>query len=366
MKKDRLVIDVRMINSSGIGSYLKNIIPTIIGNFSTVLLGNEKELSSFDWSKNCQIISFNSKVYSLQEQIKYMSCIPNAELLWCPHFNVPLFPVKAKKIVSTIHDVNHLTEITDNSFLKKKYATILYNNAINKSSKVVTVSNFSRSELLKYTKVNATKVEVVHCAVNNLFSQKSDKKSKDLPENYILFVGNLKPHKNLITLLKAYKSLSDEIKKNYKLVVVGKKKGLITSDKKALDFIKQNNLSSSVYFTGYIVDALVPTIYKNAVLFVFPSHYEGFGLPVLEAMASGTPVISSNAASLKEVGGDSVEYFDPSDENKLKEKIALFLRDKDIRNQYIKKGFDRLKLFSWEKSANRHIEIFEKIINSKN
>ncbi len=364
MKRAELTVDVRMINSSGIGSYLKNILPIIVDNFSTTLLGNRNELQSFEWAKNCEIIQFNSKIYSLGEQLKYRRIIPKTDLLWCPHFNIPLLPVKTNKIATTIHDVNHLALSKDTSFVKNRYAKMLYDNAVIKSQKIITVSNFSKSELLKYTEVDASKMAVIHCGVNSSFFKKATINPIELPKRYILFVGNVKPHKNLITLLKAYNELQNDLKQKYDLVVMGKREGFISSDRKALEYIETNNLSDKIFFTGYVDDNLVPLVYKNATLFVFPSYYEGFGLPLLEAMVSGVPVISSNAASLQEVGGDSVVYFNPDNTNELKEKMKFFLEGDSIRNQYIEKGFNRIQLFSWEKAAKLHVEIFKKLLST--
>jgi hypothetical protein len=128
--KNRLVVDARMINSSGIGTYLKNILPKVAKEFDLTLLGNKKELLLFKWVNDCKIIDFNARIYSISEQLKYPFVIPKTELFWCPHFNVPLLPVKAKRIVSTIHDVNHLALSKDFLYIKKEYAKILYKNIL--------------------------------------------------------------------------------------------------------------------------------------------------------------------------------------------------------------------------------------------
>ena len=116
----KLVIDIRLINASGIGTYLKNVIPGILPAFDEVsVLGNFDEIQRFDWSKDVEIIPFNAGIYSIKEQILFPFVVPKCDLLWCPHFNVPLFPVKASKIVTTIHDVYHLSENAAISYLKR-------------------------------------------------------------------------------------------------------------------------------------------------------------------------------------------------------------------------------------------------------
>lgn len=359
----KLVIDIRLINASGIGTYLKNVIPEILQNFDEVLvLGNTKEIECFDWSKKIKIIEFNAKVYSLKEQFQYPKIIPSCDVLWCPHFNTPLLPVKAQKIVTTIHDVYHLTNEASISQLKRKYARILFQNAVKKSSLIFTVSEFSKAEILKYTKADSQKIDVVYCGVNKLLFENSEAKHDlKLPDNYILYVGNVKPHKNLIVLLKAYNALSEEFRSKYKLVFIGKKDGFLTQDNDIHSFIKNNNLQKDITFTGYVNDSEIPDIYHNANLFVFPSLYEGFGLPILEALATGTKVLSSNAASLPEIGGEAVVYFDPKDDIGLGKLIQDNIVDLSKGKFLSAEAHKQLEKFTWEKSIKKHLNAFKKL-----
>lgn len=359
----KLVIDIRLINASGIGTYLKNIIPGILEAFDEVsVLGNTKEIQLFDWSKNVKIIAFNAKIYSIKEQIEYPFIIPKCDVLWCPFFNVPLFRVKANKIVTTIHDVYHLTDGASISFLKKKYAQLLFNNAVEKSSLILTISEFSKSEILKFTKANSQKIELVYCGVDRFFFENSKSESNlKLPKNYILYVGNIKPHKNLVVLLNAYSTFSEEFKKKYPLVFIGKRDGFITQDNKIQKIIDLNNLQKHITFTGYVEDYVIPQIYQEATLFVFPSLYEGFGLPILEALAARTKVISSNAASLPEVGGDAVIYFNPKNHFELAKIIMDNIED-SINDKFLfAQRYKQLEKFSWKKSIENHLKAFKKL-----
>jgi len=357
-----LVVDARMINNSGIGVYLKNVLPEVAKEFNLILLGNSKELLLFSWAKGLEIIEFTPKIYSIKEQLLYPFVIPKTDLFWCPHFNAPLLPVRAKKILTTIYDVNHLANRKTISFVKWMYAKLLYNSAVSKSEKTITISEFSKSELLKFTKIKERKIILIYCGVDyNHFSKKKENTEINVPEKYILYVGNVKPHKNLITLLKAYKELSKTIKTKYKLVILGKKEGFITPDIDVFQFIKENNLMKDIFFTGYIADELVPSLYQKASLFVFPSLYEGFGLPILEAMASGVPVLSSNATSLPEVGGDAVIYFDPMDYIDLAQQIQIFLAEGELRKNFVEKGKQQAKKFSWKPVGEQHIRILNEL-----
>lgn len=359
----KLVIDIRLINASGIGTYLKNIIPGILDAFEeVVVLGNRQEIDKFNWSDQVEIIEFNAKIYSLKEQILYPLIIPKCDVFWAPHFNLPLLPIIAKKVVATIHDVNHLAGVSPISMAKKKYAYLLFQNAVNKTNLIFTVSEFSKRELIKYTSVNPEKIEVVYCGVDQVFFQniKNDKGLK-LPENYILYVGNVKPHKNLIALLKAYCLLSKELRAKYQLVIIGKKEGFITQDKQIEGFIKSNNLENQIIFTGYVDDFDLPKIYQEAALFVFPSLYEGFGLPILEALAARTLVISSNAGSLPEIGGEAVIYFDPKNHSELAQKITESLENPTDKLFLNSQSEIQLEKFTWEKAIENHKRGFKTI-----
>lgn len=360
MIKKTLVIDARMINQSGVGTYIKNLVPKITYFFDITLLVKSSDFLDYDWIKRCKIIHFNANIYSLKEQLLFPFKIPKSDLLWSPHFNSPILPIRANRRVTTIHDVNHLA--LEKNKIKKLYASILYRNSIRRSSELITVSVFSKDELIKHTNVNFKKINIIHCGVSTTFLNPIIAK-KNLPKKYILFVGNVKPHKNLISLLKAYKNLKDEIKKEYKLVILGKNKGFITPDNFVYKYIKNNKLDNDVIFTGYIEDNEVPNIYKNASLFVFPSLYEGFGLPLLEAMQMEVPILSSYYASLKEIGGDAVMYFNPKDTTELSQKITEILLDSILQKELIKKGKKRLTNFSWDTSIKKHIEVFNNILN---
>lgn len=359
----KLVIDIRLINASGIGTYLKNIIPSILHAFEeVVVLGNTQEINKFNWSNQVKVIEFNAKIYSLKEQILYPWIVPKCDIFWAPHFNLPVLPIRAKKMVATIHDVNHLAGVSPISMLKKKYANLLFQNAVNKTNLIFTVSEFSKSELIKYTTVNPEKIKVVYCGVDKSFFQntKNDKGLK-LPESYILYVGNVKPHKNLIILLKAYCLLSKELKSKYQLVIIGKKEGFITEDKQIDDFITNNSLQDQITFTGYVNDFDLPKIYQEAALFVFPSLYEGFGLPILEALAARTLVISSNAASLPEIGGEAVIYFDPKNYSELAQKITENLDHSTDKSFLNAQREIQLEKFTWQKAIENHKRGFKTI-----
>jgi len=364
MIKNSIVVDARMINYSGIGTYLKNILPHLVNNFNLFLLGDKNELKQFAFAKKSTIIPFVAKIYSIKEQFLFSKVIPPTDLLWCPHFNTPLFTVKAKIRICTIHDVNHIALKKNNFSIKQKYAEKLITNAVEKSDKIITVSQFSRNEILKYTQIKHDQIKVIHNGIEMDFTSKSSANIiLDLPKKYILFVGNVKPHKNLKVLLKAYLKLPNELKSMYKIVVLGKKTGLITPDKNIHNFIKDNNLTDNVFFTGFLSDHSIPDIYKKAKIFVFPSNYEGFGLPLLEAMVTETPIICSDIKSSKEVAHNAVLYFKKDNSQNLKEKIIQLLNNSSLEAELVNKGKIRIKQFNWIDAAEAHIQLFNEVLS---
>jgi glycosyltransferase involved in cell wall biosynthesis len=344
-----------MHNASGIGTYIKNIVPFLVDRFEVTLLGNLTEIQKYEWSSKVKIIECNSNIYSIKEQFELFFRIPKCDIFWSPHYNIPLLPIKAKKRVVTIHDVFHLAFYETLSLKQKLYAKLVINQATSRSDKILTVSKFSVDEIKKYTSTSKD-IDVVYNAIDfDKFKIIYDKSKLDfakdkykLPNKFLLFVGNVKPHKNLKNLLLAIKDIE------INLVIVGKKDGFITGDDNISSLIKKCNLENRVFFTGYVDDDDIPTIYNLSKVFVFPSLYEGFGIPPLEAQACGCPVVCSNVASLPEVGGvDSVLYCDPYDVNDIREKIELVLNDEALQNDLRIKGFENIKRFSWEESARK-------------
>lgn len=357
-----LVIDFRMHKASGIGTYIKSLMSFLVDKFEVILLGNKAEIEKYAWSKSVKVIKCKSKIYSIKEQLELPLKIPKCDIFWSPHYNIPILPIRAKFRVVTIHDAFHLAFYDTLNFIQKIYAKTILNQALSRSDIALSVSNFSRSEILKYTKTDKNIFIVPNAIDERRFNNHCDSaileavaREYKLPENFILFVGNVKPHKNLKNLLFAL----DKTELN--LVIVGKKDGFITSDSDILETIEKNNLTERIFFTGYVKDADIAAIYNLAKLFVFPSLYEGFGIPPIEAQACGCPVVCSNAASLPEVCGDSVLYFDPHNVEDIRSKIQAVLNDENLRNELCVKGFENIKRFSWERSAKQIIEIMENL-----
>jgi len=358
--KTSLVIDCRMINMSGIGTYLKNILPRLIESeqFIITCMGYDN-IKKFSWYDKINFIPLDSAILSLSEQFELPLKIPKCDIFWSPNWNIPLFFIKAKERIVTVHDVYHLAN--PSSFSKIYIAGIkIYMKFIDVyCKKIITVSEFSKNEIIKHTKIASKKINVINLAVNDKFDDFIP--DFEINDSYLLYVGNVKPHKNLLLSLQAFKEIDD---KEIKFFIVGKKDGFITNDNSLDEILK--SLHSRVVFTGEISDNELKTYYKNAKFFLFPSKYEGFGLPILEAMKFSLPIISSSSASIPEVAGKCAIYFNAFNKDDLVNKINGFLLGEIKSN--IESYSAQLQKFSWKQTVLKHIELFNELIyeNSPN
>lgn len=235
--------------------------------------------------------------------------------------------------------------------------------SVRKAKKIITISQSSKNDIIKYYKVSESRVEVVYPGVKERFmNKKLDGKNfrhQAITGKYILFVGTLQPRKNIQRLIEAFSKLQ---KDKLQLVMVGKK-GWMYRD--ILRAPKKFGVEKKVIFLDFISDENLPQLYENAQCFVLPSLYEGFGLPILEAMKYGCPVLTSNISSLPEVGGEAALYFDPYNVNDMAEKIDRVLSDSNLRKDMIEKGKKQVKKFSWEKSAEKVLAVLEDVVKNK-
>ncbi|MDF9801083.1 glycosyltransferase involved in cell wall biosynthesis [Catalinimonas alkaloidigena] len=364
MKK--LCIDARMLYSSGIGTYLQSLLPTLAERYNLTLIGDAQEISSYQAIK----ITSNISIYSVQEIFKFPSLVPKCDIFWSPHYNVPILPIKAKKRLVTIHDVYHLAFLETLSLKQKLYAKIMMQAAVKKSHHVITVSQFSKKEIVKYTACPSDKIRVIYNGVNHAHFYpirdskrlQSVTKKYRLPNSFILFVGNVKPHKNLISLINAFALIRDKFP-HLSLVIVGKKEGFITNDNHVFDRISHDkSLEDSIHFTGFVADEDLPAIYSLADLFVFPSLYEGFGLPPLEAMACACPVLVSNYASMPEICGADIHYTDPTDAQQMATDIQKILSyPQKEKDKVIKKGLQQVTSYTWDQSIREHVNLLDSL-----
>ncbi len=362
-----ICIDARMWHASGIGTYLQNLLPPLSHQYNLTLIGDEKQLATC----HAKIIHNTIPIYSIPDLLRFPRLVPSCDLFWSPHYNIPLLPIPARKRLVTIHDVFHLAFLQQLSFKQKIYATSVLKAAVRLSDSIVTVSDFSKAEIIRYTRADPEKIHMIYNGVNHERFQpvrqqallQKVKLQYQLPDKYLLFVGNVKPHKNLMSLVKAFAQIKEQLP-GYSLVVVGKKEGFITGDDTLFNMLQQDDsLSRRVTFTGFVAEEDLPALYTMADLFIFPSLYEGFGLPPLEAMACGCPTLVSERASMPEICGEVVWYINPEDVNHIGQQIirAVSLLPNE-RQTWIENGIKKAQLFTWEKAISQHISIISELI----
>src|SRR3989344_772809 len=233
--------------------------------------------------------------------------------------------------------------------------------SLGKARRIITISKSSKNDIIKAYGVLEDKISVVYPGIKIGKDSKSEMRTSTLKEkfgideDFILFVGTLQPRKNIEKLIEAFSMLKN---KNIILVVVGKKGWMF---EKIMSAPQKFGVSDRVKFLHSVTDEELPIFYKNAMCFVLPSLYEGFGLPVLEAMQYGCPVLTSNVSSLPEAGGDAAIYSDPQSVEDMAEKINRVVSSQKTREEMVKKGLEQIKKFSWEKSAEKTIKLLEEV-----
>jgi anaerobic magnesium-protoporphyrin IX monomethyl ester cyclase len=266
--------------------------------------------------------------------------------------------------VITVHDIAYVRFPHMLNKSRQIYKKGILRISIENADIIVADSYSTKRDIIEYYGTNEEKIKVVHLGVESRFRPISNveeyRQKNKLPSKMILNVGTLEPRKNVITLIKAYKKLREKGFEDYKLVVAGDRGWLY---KQIFKEVGHSGLEQEIFFLGVVMDQDLPMLYNCADIFVYPSLYEGFGLPPLEAMACGIPVITSNTSSLPEVIGDAGIMVDPTDVNSLCESMYLLLKDKELWNRMSNMGRERSKLFSWERAAKEILEIYDGVLS---
>lgn len=279
-----------------------------------------------------------------------------------PNF-ILLERVKAKKRIVSVFDFSFELYPQWHPEERIKYFRKNFWKSIKKADRVVVPSNFIYNQAINQYGLEKKLLRVVYPGVDHEVFRECSAETTDidinkysLPENFILFVGSIEPRKNLKNLLLAYQSLPDYIKEKFKLVLVGFSGW---KNREIMEILKKHK--DNIIYKGYVSERELAYIYNRASLFVFPSFYEGFGLPPLEAMACGCPVLVSNRASLPEVCGDAAVYCEPDEPESIAEAMYKVLEDEELRKSLIIKGKERAKFFRWDKTAREILNIFEEV-----
>lgn len=334
----------------------------------TSILHNMEASLEIENNANFKIISLKTgnrfawNFWTLQHYLRR-----NPVDVYLTQYITPLFVPKKVKIAAIIHDISfnfypEFIKFSDLFFLK-----ILIPRSLKRADKIIAVSQFTRDEIIQKYKIDPAKVDFIYNAVSGDFMKgdtnpdrlEAVRKKYNLPEKFILYLGTMQPRKNLPTLIRAYALLPGDIQKKFKLVMAGGRG--YNFDKKITEATQKFAIKDSVYFPGFIAEADKPAIFKLAGFFVFPSLYEGFGIPVLEAMAAGTPVIASRVRPHLEIAENAALFFDAGNPNDLLEKMQKFFNNANLRNEFVRRGREQAGKFSWLKTAEKTFSILSSL-----
>jgi glycosyltransferase involved in cell wall biosynthesis len=353
-----VTVDARMKDRSGIGVYIRNVLPRLIASRPAdrfVVIGGPDVAELTPESARVELRHSGAPIYSIREQLQLPLLTPgDTDLFWAPHYNFPL--ALRKRAVVTVHDLAHLAlPGLVHGRHRLAYARLMIR-AAGASAATIFVSQFTADEFQRILGRIPRNPVVIHQGVDASWFDVTPHTVSPHPRPYLLFVGNVKPHKNLQGLLHAFRLLKDEIP--HDLLIVGQREGFIHGSPEVERDAAR--LEGRVRFTGWVEDAEVKQLFAHAAALVFPSLYEGFGLPPLEAMACGCPVVASRSAAIPEVCGDAVLYCEADRPDSIAERVRHLLSDPVLTDEMRSRGRERARRFSWDRCAGETAQVIER------
>lgn len=345
--------------------------------------GKEKES---DWNANLKLHVFDVPHYSIAEQTKLLKYLNKKkfDLVHFTQFNHPIF--YRGKYVICIHDLTLLGHLHRQNIAKRLAFNQVVKSAAKNSQKVITISNKSKEEIVEYCGIDKNKIAVTYLAVDSkkynigVRNQSANWQTKienfkekyGICGEYLLYTGMWKKHKNIQRMLSAFERYAADQKienLSLQLVLVGKRDAnepeVLTEINRINNSYKYKAACKSLFVTtGFVDEEELPIAYAGAIAYIIPSLSEGFGLPPLEAMACGTPVISSNESCMPEILGDAAYYFDPYKTNDIEAAIEKILEDKKLREELIEKGLKQVAKYSWDKTAEGTLEVYKEVLKN--
>jgi len=358
----------------GVGVYALNLIKQIakldLENHYDILIQNDEHSLDSSERNNFKFIKIKSKIFRkfifrlFLEQwiIPYIIIKKKIDIVHSLHYSFPLLTFGAKKIV-TIHDMSFFMFPKYHEIIKRYYFRFFIHLVARMADRVISVSKSTLKDFIFLTGARRDKVSVVHLGVDwNISSFPNEraelvKRKYGINGKYLLFVGMIEPRKNVTNLILAYDKLL-KVNKDYHLVIVGK---MGWGYRQLLNLIDDLRLHEKVIFTGFVEEEDKPFIIRDAKIFIYPSIYEGFGLPVLEALSLGIPTITSDVSSLTEIAGGAALLIDPANVDKLYSGIKRLLDDETIYQELKKKALLQARKFSWMRTAQETIELYRSV-----
>jgi len=373
----RIGIDARFFGpkAKGLGRYTQKLIEELelIDNQNDYIIFLRQE--NFDeyqpQNQRFKKILADYRWYSLGEQLFFPWLIyrQKVDLMHFTHFNLPVLYLKP--YIVTIHDLilqrfgtsrGHFLGKIKYGFKSLGYKIIIHL-AVWRSKKIITVSKYVKNDVIKSFEIDPNKIEVIYEGSSEKTSSSqiptSSLKKYKIQKPYLLYVGNAYPHKNLPRLIEAFKILREKDQSSLQLVLVGGEDYFYRQLKKEHCDTSGICFGGGIIFTGYVPDDELHSLYAGSALYVFPSLCEGFGLPPLEAMAQGAPVVASSATCLPEILGEAACYFDAENSADMAIKINEVLKNESLRQKLVSQGFGQIKKYSWRKMAEETDKLYK-------
>src|SRR4051812_8047121 len=375
----RIAIDIRKINQFGIGTYIWNL----IRNLGEVDTSNEYRLIGSD--RNFQ--DLGSMPPNFKQLIQ-----PEVDSVWRDHLVVPMAlrnhevdifhvthhesPIAVPtRLVVTIHDCVHILFPSENLSRFRNYRRYLHTKrVVNRADKVIAVSDSTKDDLINIFNLRPAKISVIHNALDDRFTLTTPAEDRDqvleryqLKDPFILYSGRIRPHKNLHRLIEAFAVLKNELGnngplRNLKLIIIGDE---LSQHQYLRLTVIRSGVQQDVRFFGFVPYPVLRVFYQSAAMFAFPSLYEGFGLPPLEAMANRTAVLASNTSSLPEVLEDAALLVNPENVFEIARGMKTILLDDTVRQRLVEKGIRQVTKFSWQLAAKRVVETYDQAMRGK-
>jgi glycosyltransferase involved in cell wall biosynthesis len=383
-------IDIRVLGNkvkSGIEEYTESLMPHLIREgwnikFKLFYSSKTKNLPRYDWLKfeNVELYKFNYSNSLLFFSSRFFNrpfldkMVGGADVFFFPHFFISSLSKTCKR-VTTFHDLSYIYFSDFLTFKKRIWHSfqMIPEWQAKFSDKIIVVSESTKKDLINIYKIDPARIEVIYSGVNleeknNFFSKNNQsksnieifKKNKGLPDKFILFLGKLEPRKNIINLIKAYNKLKSNFNFNDLFLVIAGEKGWFYKD--IFNEFNNSSFKNQIIFTGQINDDERPFYYKAASVFIYPSFFEGFGFPPLEAMSCGVPVITSRNSSLPEVVGNAAIIVDPHNVDEIAFWIYQIMCDLKLKNKLVTRGKERANLFNWQISARKTLKCIQDVV----
>ena len=377
----KVAIDIRRMTEFGVGTYIRNVVRTLAHldrESKYFLIGSPDRVTECgDLPPNFHAVNLAGGDNTVKGNLDFRAIVRrlNCDVVHIPHlFWVPRG--LSCPYVLTVHDLlEHMYGSRNASSLRRSMHFYLTRRVLRRAARVIAVSQFTRNEIEKLLAIPDARIEVVYNAIDERFLHgHATQADRDLIAQrylvnhpFILYAGAIRPHKNVVRIIEAFSALKSELQKenlypDLKLIIIGDD---LSSHPRLRRTVVRSGVQNDVRFLGFVPIEVLRIFYDVAKIFVFPSLYEGFGLPPLEAMAHGTPVVTSNTSSLPEVAGNAALLVNPENVFEIRRGLQRVLLDSALRDRMKQRGYEQAKKFSWTTSVSRILEIYREVAEAR-